>query len=112
MVNNMSDKIDIRTNNLPGLFVIQAIVQGKKLNDVIASRKEGELLDIQLIINGVEVPFISTLENLWERANDDINNRAMDMAIKMVTAAKLDGVVNALNELEYKMIDALHKVKL
>jgi hypothetical protein len=97
---------DVTSNDVPGHFLIQAIVQGKALGEKITKNP----VEVELLVNGVRLPFKSTLENLWERAEARLDMEARKLAEDMVTEAGLEGVAEALRDVEWKVKDALSKV--
>lgn len=102
----MSEQIDVTARDAAGHFLLQAIVQGKTLGAKIATNP----VEVQLLVNGVELPFRATLDNLWGRMEADIEERARAMAERMVTEAGLEGVADALRDVEWKVKEALSRV--
>jgi hypothetical protein len=91
---------------MAGHFLLQAIVQGKARGDKIATNP----VEVQLLVNGVELPFRATLDNLWGRMEADIEERARAMAERMVAEAGLAGVADALHDVECSVREALARV--
>ena len=108
----MSEKFDFVANRdtFPGMFLVEAVVQGKVLDKVVETRKQGELFDIEFKINGVEVPFSITLNDVWKRANAELTERARKMAKEMITEAGLDDIRNVLQNAEWELKAAIDKV--
>lgn len=110
----MSEKVDFLKyrDSFPGFFLISAITYGKVLDEVSNKHVQGEPFDVELKINGVEVPFIHTLNELWARASNELENKARNMAKEMVTEAGLSGIMEILQKCEYELKDAIDKVEL
>lgn len=102
----VSETIDATSQEFPGFFVIAAITRGNALVDKITSNP----VEVTLLVNGVELPFVETMNDIYQRMERQIDEQARKVAEKMVTEAGLDGVADALREVEWKVKDALSKV--
>lgn len=72
----------------------------------------GEPLTVQveLKVNGVEVPFVETLHMLWDNENARIEERAKSLALQMLSETGLMPAVNALRAANFKLARVMHKV--
>jgi hypothetical protein len=102
----MSETVDATSQEFPGFFVIAAITRAKALGDKINSNP----VEVTLLVNGVELPFVETMNDIYQRMERQIDEQAREVAEKMVTEAGLDGVADALREVEWKVKDALSNV--
>lgn len=103
----MGEKIDACSKEFPGFFVLAAIVQAKNAGEKINTNP----VDVTLLVNGIEMPFTETMNDIYRRMEDQIDGRAREIAEKMVTEAGLDGVAEALREVELKVREALRTAK-
>ena len=104
----MSETINATSKEFPGFFVIAAITKFKKeTGDKITTNP----VEVTLLVNGIEVPFAETMNDIYQRMEKQIDERARVLAEKMVLEAGLEGVSDALREVERKVKDALGMVK-
>jgi hypothetical protein len=69
-------------------------------------------VEVTFLVNGQEMPFTATLEDIWRRMEAEMDGKVLAKAEEMVTAAGLDAVSEVLREVEWKVKEALSKVKL
>lgn len=79
----MPEILDERYNNPPHMFVISAITNGKKIDEVLAAANGPH--QVQLLVNGVEVPFYATIDDWWDRCNKELDRRAAELVMKKFT---------------------------
>ena len=103
----MTEKIDVTSREFPGFFVIAAITQAGAVGDQIMTNP----VEVTLLVNGIELPFTQTMNDIYRRMENQIDEQARELAEKMVTEAGLEGVADALREVEWKVKDALRRVK-
>lgn len=105
----MSEQIDVTSVKFPGFFVIAVLTQAE---DKVSEQIKGRYADVTLLVNGVELPFTQTINDIYRRMRNQIEEESRSMAEKMVTEAGLESVAYALREVEWKVKDALARVKL
>lgn len=105
----MSEQIDVTSQTVAGFFVIAALTQAE---DEVSEQIKGRYADVTLLVNGVELPFTQTINDIYLRMKNQIEEEAREMAEKMVTEAGLESIADALREVEWKVKDALARVKL
>lgn len=103
----MTEKIDVTSREFPEFFVIAAITQAGAVGDQIMTNP----VEVTLLVNGIELPFTQTMNDIYRRMENQIDEQARELAEKMVTEAGLEGVADALREVEWKVKDALRRVK-
>jgi len=64
-------------------------------------------VEVELLINGHSVPFKAVINDWWERCDRELELRAKRAAVKMVTAAGLDPIADALRDAEQTIREAL-----
>lgn len=102
----MSEIVNINDREFPGFFVIAAITQAKEQRDKI---KPGPL-EVMLTVNGVELPFTATINDIYARMQAQLEEDAQELAQKMVTEAGLDGLAEALRDAEHSIKSAIQAV--
>lgn len=63
--------------------------------------------DVVLTVNGVEIPFEPTVEEMWRQVNEDVDRRALKLAEEIISGAKLQGVFDAVRRAEWEISTAL-----
>lgn len=101
--------IDVTKRDIPGVFLINALAKAEGVSEVIATGPT-PVCEVELTINGVSVPVAATLEDMWNRAIADLNERAKKMAYEMVSEAALDPLREALQEADWRIKEALDKL--
>lgn len=84
-----------------GHFVIAAITKATESTKE-QLYKPGPL-EVQLLVNGLEVPFTATIEDLFSRMDLSIDRRAKRLATEMLSSSGLDGIRTVLEEAEWKI---------
>lgn len=102
----MSETINATSHEFPEFFVIASITRAKEIGDAIKSNP----VEVTFLVNGIELPFVETMRDIYQRMEKQIDTQAIELAEKMVTEAGLDGVADALREVEWKVKDVLSKV--
>ncbi len=102
----MPEKIDATSYSFPGFFVLAAITRAKALGAKINSNP----VEVTFLVNGVELPFVETMNDIHRRMNIQIDAQVRDLAERMVLEAGLDGINDALSEIEVKVKEAINKV--
>lgn len=98
--------MELEWNQPQHRFLIEAIAQlaNQQVEDIV---QRGRPFRVELKLNGVELPFKKTLEEMWSRAEANLEERAKERAYQMVSSAGLEAVRNALQEADYKIREAL-----
>lgn len=104
----MSDIIDCTSREFPGFFILAAIV------DQLGAGMEqfpDKDVTVTLTANGVELPFSATVNDIYRRMGAQRDEEARELAVKMVTAAGLDDLAEALRDVEWRVKEAIANVK-
>lgn len=104
----MSEYIDVTSREFPGFFLIAAITQAKAVGDKINSNP----VSVTLLVNGVELPFTETMNDIYRRMEEQIDKQARELAERMVTAAGLEPLAEAIQKAEWEIKEAIAKVNL
>jgi hypothetical protein len=80
----MPEKLDDRRlHSTAGRFAISAVtLAAPEARERIFGGNQGTGNIVQLLVNGVEVPFAETINNWWDRCEADLNERAAELAMK------------------------------
>lgn len=92
----MSEMIDATSHDFPGFFVIAALTRAKAVGGAIT----GDLVEVSFTVNGVELPFAETLNDIYQRMERGINHKVQERAEKLIAEAGLDRLTEALREAE------------
>lgn len=103
----MTENIDVTSREFPGFFVLAAITQAMGVCDHITSNP----VEVKLLVNGIELPFTQTMNDIYRRMEANIDSQAHEIAEKMVTETGLAGIAEALRECEWKVKEAISRVK-
>jgi hypothetical protein len=104
-------KLSLIANTTPSIFLLNAVSKqfpDKDLREAL-NLLEGSEVDVKLTVNGVEIPFESTINDLWKQCQDDVNGRALEMAQKIISGAGLDDLFKTIREAEWQVGAALEK---
>lgn len=113
-----STKIDITSfhrdddHSMPAFLIFRAMVNSlvDKNEHVNAkfNMKEGDsMVEVELKVNGVPVDIVQALAQTWRLADDNIDKRARQMALEMVTSAGLEKLRIVMEDAEIKIRNAL-----
>ena len=100
-----------RWNNKIG-FAIASVVLAKKAG-IEVPHTPGNDFVVSLTINGVEVPYAETIEEIYGRFQADLDRRAAEIAHEKLTGSKvvelMSKVQDALTEVDWCIRDAIEK---
>ena len=104
---NINDK-DISTSFLH--FVIAAIVKVEKNKNIqFFSNEKGDLA-IEFKINGIEIPFKATIEEIYQGLENNINTIATVKALEIIKLNGLDGLGETLQKCEKLIAEKIYKI--
>jgi len=114
--NVITEAIDPTAYNAPSVMLINAMAAlAGDAGDIAEIFKleyvkgEKPTVDVQLFVNGVSVPFAAAVTFAWESLNAKINKKVEERALELVSRARLDKLLNALENAEWQIEDALEK---
>jgi hypothetical protein len=85
---------------------------GELLPEIDARLKEKadrRMWKVKLTVDGIEIPVMRSLQEVWDRENTRIEERALKRAKEMVSEAGLAGVMEALDSAKWKIENALEE---
>jgi hypothetical protein len=102
-------KIDMVAQTTPAVALFNAICAHVARNDIreVLNVPEGSVVDVKLTVNGVEIPFEPTVEHLWKQVNDNLDERAMELAKQIIAGAGLQDLFDRIKRAEWEIGDAL-----
>lgn len=86
---------------------LRALVPG--LEEKLRKKKDRRKWRVQLLVDGVPVPVVKTLNAVWERENAGIEKRALERAKEMVKEVGLDKIRTALETASWQIDNALEE---
>jgi len=106
----MNKKFNFTKNRdtLAGFLFIRAITESKKPIEDFKSDKEGND-DVKLTVNGIEVPFKSTIDSLDKHMDEEIIKEAKRL-LKEALSDKLEKVEDVFDELTDLIESKLEKL--
>lgn len=104
----MSEQIRILDRNNPSILIFEAMVKGTKREDMLDTfnlRPGGDdtVAQVEMLVNGVPVPVVKTLEHYFKLFDDQVEERAAILAKEMVTSLGLEKIRDHLSSLETAM---------
>lgn len=104
--------VDIIADTTPAILLLRAILDkfgddcdlGKVVN--IAPGKS--IVEVKLTVNGIEIPFEHTINEMWTNVNNDVDNRALDRAREIISGAGLSRLFEAIKRADYELEQALN----
>jgi hypothetical protein len=114
--NVITEKVDPTAYNAPSVMLINAMaaLAGDK-GDIAEifkleyTKGEKPMVDVQLFVNGVSVPFAAAVTFAWESLNAKINKKVEERALALVNGSGLIDLKNALDNAEWQIEEALKK---
>jgi len=70
----------------------------------------GRMVNVELTVNGVSVPVVQVLESIYQSIQDQLDNRAKELAFEMVSGSKLMDLMTTIQNAEYAIRDELTKL--
>jgi hypothetical protein len=102
-------KINVTEYKTPSIFLLNAICKQFPRDDMLEALNipPGEQhVDVKLTVNGVEIPFEATINDLWKQCQDDLNTRALEQAKKIVLGAGLEELFDKIRQSEWEIENA------
>lgn len=109
----MSELVDCVNRAAHGHVLIAAMTTASKTSkiDVVKLFGKGHMVDVVFKINGVDVPFEETVDNLFERQFEKIDSYVLEKAKELLSVSRFDRLSNKLSELEWQMEEELEKIQ-
>lgn len=108
----MSEMIDVTAGGLnnegkfPSFFTLAALTKSAQPLEAFGNNP----MSVMLTINGVEVPFSATVQDIWDRCSARLDEEAKEKAIEMIAQSGLDDLREAVHEAERKVKAALDRL--
>lgn len=108
--------VDVTDETPASIIVMESMLDGSELGKFvpgIAARIEKKTdrrkWRVQLLVDGVSVPVVKTLNGIWERENARIEERALERAKEMVKEVGLDKIRTVLETASWQIANALEE---
>ncbi len=109
----MSERIYILPgDSIPQRFLLSTIAASNLTDDPIfmeESKRDKGCISVDLRVNGRSVSFTKIIEAWWKRCEEQLDKNALEEAKKLVTAAGLERIQDALLEAENLILSALEE---
>lgn len=108
------EQFDCTVRDEPGHFVIAAIAafDPRLMNKAIwpesgvhEDGRRSAFVQVTFTVNGVEMPFRATLEDIYKRMQARIDEQVLEKAISLISIAGFDEVREAIDEANWKIKD-------
>jgi hypothetical protein len=114
------ESIDPLNRSAAGVMLMNAIAaaaEGTRFEEVFIDQWQREhpnepvMVDVVLTVNGVQVPFLESVNDGWKTLEQQLDKMILEKAYELCTGAGLDSLMNEIQNAEWKIRDALSKVK-
>lgn len=109
----MSEKVDPTESNAASILLINAmaLLAPDDFQELFDPQYVGGTcsVDVELKVNGVVVPFAESVTNAWNILESSIDKHVKEKALELVSRAKLDKLLYALDNAEWQIENALEK---
>jgi len=102
-------KIKVTDYSTPSVFLLNAICKQFPRDDMLEALNipPGEQhVDVKLTVNGVEIPFEATINDLWRQCTDSVNERAQEIAKKTLLGSYLEELFDTIRQSEWEIENA------
>ena len=116
----MTEEIKILLRNTPQIIIwnlmcahAEKIGKLDKLDEVFPDlRANGNdtVIQAELIVNGVSLPVMDSLNAYWLKAEETLDQRARDMTAETLKGSRLQSLMNRLSAIEWEVHDDLDKL--
>lgn len=104
------ETVDVTSHTTPGIFLLNMMTTVTKREDLLALYEPmGGAVTVELKVNGVVMPFAQSIEEMWDRLHKHNDELAMEKALKMVSDAGMDDIVEMMSEFKSEMRDTLRR---
>lgn len=104
------ETVDVTRHTTPGIFILNMVSTETKREDLLALYEPmGGAVTVELKINGIVMPFAKSIVEMWDRLNRHNDELAMEKALKMVSDAGMDDIVEMMSEFKSEMRDTLRR---
>lgn len=103
-------KVSLITDTTPSIMLLNAVCKRFPEDDWPdkISLKTGEQhVEVKLTLNGVEVPFEDTVNEMWKQVNDDLDKRALEMVTRAIDGTDLENLFATVRRAEYEIEQAI-----
>lgn len=113
----MTSHVDPTSDTTPGIFLINVIARETVRRDMIKhfrltdphSPNHVRTVEVKMTINGVEVDFERSVNEMWERLSDTFENKVLEKAKELVKMTKFGKFQEILERAEWEIENELEK---
>lgn len=114
----MPEPIDAVEHSTPAVFIWNLMCEhcvkaghGYKIDKAFPGLAPGNtIVQAELIVNGVSLPVMDSLNHYWFRAEAELDKRARKMAEDMLKGTALQSVMDRLSAIEWEINEELDKI--
>ncbi len=99
-------------HDVPSHFAITAITNKMENNKVVLEngRSPDGYIHITFMVEGVEVDFVGTIKDIYQRMTDDMNRKAAELAYEQCKLHGLNKLVDLVDQFDYEIRTKLEEV--
>lgn len=105
-------KINCIDNTTSSIMLFNAMCEKASKSDLkqVFKIEAGDpMVDVQLLVNGVEVDFVAMINHVWNQLCTNNDALALEKAKQIVTEAALDDLYEVMSTAKWKIENALER---
>ena len=110
----MPEQIPIRHPSAAEHFAIAARVMAKQAGKEFSVPNGRGYIEVSLVVDGVEVPFAETIEEIYRRLHDQVNEKAAQLAYEKLSGNEIyklaETMRGVMTEVDGKLRDAVKDI--
>jgi hypothetical protein len=96
------EQVNVTGDEPVSRLILNAVATFVKDEDFHAKfASHGPVAKVELFVNGHRVPVVESLADAWRRCDEELEQKARKMALKMVSEAGLEPIAAVLREAEH-----------
>lgn len=102
----MSETISLSSVEFPSFLLLAAITRAKVL-ETHPETLRGRPLEVTFFVNGIELPFSDTVNDLWRRARAEIDKKVEAAVAKRLATIDPAPLMSSLSEVQDRMAEVM-----
>jgi hypothetical protein len=103
-------KVNLVADTTPSIMLLNAVCKRFPKDDWTdkINLKVGEQhVEVKLTLNGVEIPFEATVNEMWTQVNNDLDKRALELVKQAIDGTDLQNLFDTIKRAEYEIEEAI-----
>lgn len=106
----MPSEIDVVAHNAPSMMILEAMAREVGDDFIEKFNLKGYTAEVKLTINGVEVDFVATAQELWDRLEAQFKEEVLEKAKELVGASRLSKLQRLTDRYEWEMENEIEQL--